>query len=58
MHTYLENTWFVCGSHEKHIGTLLPKRFPKQKTCQVPRNWVICDYLVLQSIQVTFQRAA
>ena len=40
----------LCGLFVRHIGTLLPKKFPKQKTCQIPRKRVICDYLLLNYI--------
>ena len=37
----------VCGLFERHIGTLLPKKVPKQKTCPITRKRMICDYLLL-----------
>ena len=41
----------VCGSFERHIGTLPPKKVPmKQKTCQILRKLVICDSLLLNCI--------
>ena len=40
----------VCGLFKRHIGTLLPKKVPKQKTCPIPRKQVICDYLLLNYI--------
>ena len=40
----------VCGLFKRHIGTLLPKEVPKQKTCPIPRKRVICDYLLLNYI--------
>ena len=47
--THLGNTWFI-GLFERHIGILLPKKVPKQKTCQVLRKRVICDCLLLNCI--------
>ena len=41
----------VYGLFERHIGILLPKIVPKQKTCQVLRKRVICDYLLLNCLQ-------
>ena len=40
----------LCGLFVRHIGTLLPKKVPKQKTCPIPRKRVICDYLLLNYI--------
>ena len=40
----------VCSLFERHIGTLPPKKVPKQKTCQILRKRVICDYLLLNCI--------
>ena len=34
----------VCDSFERHMGTLLPKKVPKQKTCLIPSKRVISDY--------------
>ena len=38
------------GLFVRQIGTLLPKKVPKQKTCPIPRKRVICDYLLLNYI--------
>ena len=38
----------VYGLFERHIGTLLPEKVPKQKTCQMLRKRVICYYLLLK----------
>ena len=49
-------SWHPSGEHlvyglfERHISILLPKKVPKQKTCQVLRKRVICDYLLLNCI--------
>ena len=40
----------LCGLFKRHIGTLLSKKVPKQKTYQIPRKRVICDYLLLNYI--------
>ena len=42
----------VYGLFERLIGTLLPKKVPKPKTCPIPRKRLICDYLVLNCITV------
>ena len=45
-------SWHPSGEHlvfglfERHIGILLPKKVPKQKTRQILRKRVICDYLL------------
>ena len=40
----------LCGLFVRHIGTLLSKKVPKQKTCPISRKRVICDYLRLNYI--------
>ena len=40
----------VYGLFERLIGTVLPKKVPKPKTCPIPRKRLICDYLVLNCI--------
>ena len=42
----------VYGLFERLIGTLLPKKVPKPKTCPIPRKRLICDFLVLNCITV------
>ena len=42
----------VYGLFERLIGTLLPKKVPKPKTCPIPRKRLIYDYLVLNCITV------
>jgi hypothetical protein len=42
--THVGSTWFVVYLKGRHIGTLLPKKVPKQKTCPILRKWVINDY--------------
>ena len=37
----------VYGLFERHIGTLLPKKVPKLKTCPMPRKRLICHYVIL-----------
>ena len=50
------SSWHPSGEHlvyglfERYIGILLPKKVPKQKTCQMLRKRVICDYLLLKCI--------
>jgi hypothetical protein len=36
--------YLVWGLFDRHIGTSLPKKVPKQKSCPIPRKWVINDY--------------
>ena len=49
-------SWHPSGEHlvyglfERNIDILLPKKVPKQKTCQILRKRVICDYLPLNRI--------
>ena len=40
----------VYGLFDRYIGILQPKKVPKQKTCQILRKRVICDYLLLKCI--------
>ena len=42
--------WGTPDLFERYIGILLPKKVPKQKTCQILRKRVICDYLLLKCI--------
>ena len=47
---YPSREHLVCGLFKRHIAILLPKKVPKQKTCQILKKWVICDYLLLNYI--------
>jgi hypothetical protein len=47
---HVGSTWFVVYLKGVYIGTLPPKKVPKQKTCPTPRKWVINDYSLLNCI--------
>ena len=49
---HLSEKHLVYGLFERLIGTLLPKKVPRPKTCPVPSKQLICDYLVLNCITV------
>ena len=49
--THLGNTWFMVYLKDiSLLGILQPKKVPKQKTCQILRKRVICDYLLSKCI--------
>ena len=44
---HLSEKHLVYAVFERKVEMLLPKKVPKQKTCQIPRKPVICNYVLL-----------
>jgi hypothetical protein len=42
--------YIFCGSIHSTIDAQLPKKVSKQKTCPIPRKWVISDYPLLNQV--------